>query len=304
MIKPNRLEIGDTVGVIALASPPSRRGLERGVSVIERLGLKVKRNHVRDFNGYLAGNDEDRLSDLVEMFNDEEVKAIFCASGGYGSARIAAELPYDVIKKNPKVFWGYSDITFLHQAIRKETGLVTFHGPMVSADLGDEELDERTIATFNQLFNPTGLEYTEEVSPIEGIVPGRAQGEIIGGNLSLLTSTLGTPYEIDTVGKVLFIEDVREEPRSIDRMLNQLLMAGKLSAASAILYGDFSNCPSKRRHTLSLEEVLYYYAKKADKPTLAGLKIGHCFPHFSFPLGVEVKVDAFEKRIHFAPGVQ
>ncbi|HJV31751.1 MAG TPA: LD-carboxypeptidase, partial [Bacillales bacterium] len=138
-IKPQRLNMGDTVGVIAPASPPDQEKLTQGIQFLEEFGLKVKlgKNLKKKF-GYLAGTDRERLEDFHEMFADKDVKAVFCARGGYGTSRFASMIDYELIKKNPKIFWGYSDITFLHTAIYQETGLITFHGPMIASDLGEE----------------------------------------------------------------------------------------------------------------------------------------------------------------------
>src|SRR5690606_23975081 len=146
---------------------------------------------------------------------------------------------------------------------------------------------------FQQLFEPMELHYTEEISPLTIIAGGIAQGELVGGNLSLLANTIGTKFEIDTKGKLLFIEDVGEEPYRVDGMLNQLRMAGKLADAAGIVIGDFSDVePKKQQKTLSLDEVFRHYLGGLEKPVVEGFKIGHCEPHFAIPLGVEAKLDA------------
>jgi muramoyltetrapeptide carboxypeptidase len=303
-LMPNRLRAGDTVGVIAPASPPNKKNLEKGIEFLKGLGLKVKvGKSVEKTYGYLAGTDQERLEDLHTMFLDSEVKAIFCACGGYGTARMAENIEYDMIKANPKIFWGYSDITFLHTAIRQETGLVTFHGPMLASDIGKEDTLPLSKEGFRQLFEPTEVVYTERISPLETLVEGVASGELVGGNLSLIVSTLGTPYEIDTKGKLLFIEDVNEEPRSVDRMLNQLKMAGKLDEVNGIVIGDFCDCSSKRELSLPLEEVISHYVRSANKPALKGFLMGHCNPHVSIPLGVQATLNTHEKRLIVESGI-
>ncbi|MBP3038431.1 LD-carboxypeptidase [Bacillaceae bacterium Marseille-Q3522] len=304
-IKAGKLEKGDTVGIIAPASPPNLEALQKGITFLsEEFDLKVKiGKHVGNSNGYLAGTDKERAEDLLEMFLDNEVKAIFCACGGYGTARLASFLDYNLIKTHPKIFWGYSDITFLHTAIRQKTGLVTFHGSMPASDLGKDDVHPLTKQMFRQLLQPQQLEYNEEISSLEAIVNGKACGEITGGNLSLLISTLGTEFEMDTKGKILFIEDVNEEPRNVDRMLNQLLMAGKLSDSAGILIGDFQHCKPKKNPSLTLEEVISHYITLSGKPALKGFKIGHCQPHFSIPLGVHVYLDTDQRTVRFASGI-
>jgi muramoyltetrapeptide carboxypeptidase len=305
-IRPKRLQKGDTVGVIAPASPPDLEKLQRALPFLEELGLKVKvGKHVDSLNGYLAGTDEERIADLHEMFGDEEVKGILCAGGGYGTARIADRLDYDLIRNHPKVFWGYSDITFLHTAIHQKTGMVTFHGPMLSSDIGQEEVHELTKQSFQQLFTETTIEYTEAIFPLEVIHEGNVTGEIIGGNLSLLVSTLGTPFEVDTKGKILFIEDIDEEPYQVDRMLNQLRMAGKLEEAAGILVCDFHHgTPKKRKRSLTLDDVVADHIAPAGKPAMKGFKIGHCSPHVAIPIGVKGALDTTTKTFIVEPGIQ
>ncbi|MBT2683503.1 LD-carboxypeptidase [Bacillus sp. ISL-37] len=304
-MKPNRLKKGDTVAVIAPASPPNKENLKRGLKFVEDLGLNYKLGKsLYSEYGYLAGNDEDRLADLNEMFLDDEVKGIICAGGGYGTARLASAIDYDVIKDNPKIFWGYSDITFLHTAIRQQTGLVTFHGPMLASDIGKEGANQISKDTFQQLFTPAELNYSSELSQIEELVPGTAKGSLVGGNLSLLSSSMGTPFEIDTEGKILLIEDINEEPRAVDRMLNQLFMAGKLQESAGIIVGDFNNCLPERELSLTLEEVIDHYIKLAGKPALKGFKMGHCSPHIGVPLGAAASMNTKEKRLFVESGIK
>nr|WP_263327584.1 LD-carboxypeptidase [Neobacillus sp. Marseille-Q6967] len=302
--KPKRLKTGDTVGIIAPASPPNIENLERGIAFLRGLGLKVKvGKSVDDQYGYLAGSDQDRLDDLHDMFLDSEVNAVICACGGYGTARIASYIDYELIKKNPKIFWGYSDITFLHTAIRQKAELVTFHGPMLASDIGKEDTHPLSKAGFQKLFEPADLIYTEQISSLETLVEGEARGELVGGNLSLLVSSLGTAYEIDTVGKILLIEDVNEEPRAVDRMLNQLKMAGKLDCLNGILVGDFCDCTPKRELSLSLDEVISHYVQSANKPALKGFLIGHCNPNISVPFGAQASFNTNEKRLIVETGI-
>ncbi|HAQ06208.1 MAG TPA: LD-carboxypeptidase [Bacillus bacterium] len=304
MIKPVRLKIGDTIGVIAPASPPNKENLVRGLEFIEQLGLNYKvGKSLYKVYGYLAGNDEDRLADLHRMFLDDSVKGIICAGGGYGTGRIASEIDYELIKKNPKIFWGYSDITFLHTAIRQHAGLVTFHGPMIASDIGKEDANPISKNQFRQLFEQTDVKYTDEAGLLEEKVAGKAEGQLVGGNLSLLVSTLGTTYEIDTEEKILLIEDINEEPRAVDRMLNQLYMAGKLQSASGILVGDFNNCVPEGELSLSLDEVLDHYIHLAGRPALRGFKMGHCSPHIAVPFGTFAHMDTSNKTLVVESGV-
>ena len=306
MIRPKRLQKGNTVGVIAPSSPPDLHHLEQAIPFLEQqLGLHVKIGaHVSSKYGYLAGEDQERIADLHHMFIDPEIDGIICAGGGYGTGRLVTEVDYSIIKKNPKVFWGYSDITFLHTAIRQQTGLVTFHGPMLSSDVGTKNFDEGSKSMFKQLFEPTLIHYTEAKSPLNIYAEGEAEGEVVGGNLSLLVNTIGTPFEIDTKDKLLLVEDVGEEPYRIDSFFNQLKLAGKFDEAAGMIIGDFSQTTSvKRKETLSLSQVYDYYFSHLDKPVLSGFKIGHCLPHYAVPLGTRATLSSTTKTLLVDAGV-
>ncbi|MCG7343465.1 LD-carboxypeptidase [Sporosarcina sp. ACRSL] len=305
-IRPRRLQPGDTIGIVAPSSPPVQENLERSLAFLEQLGLKWKLGrHVYNVHGYLAGMDDERLEDLEGMFADPSISGIICARGGYGSARYTDRLDLQLIRDNPKVFWGYSDITFLHTAIGQYSNLVTFHGPMLESCVAKDTFHELSAAMFRQLFEPMELHYTDDISSLNALAGGSAQGEIVGGNLSLLADTIGTKFEIDTKGKLLLIEDIGEEPYRVDSMLNQLRMAGKLTDAAGIVIGDFSDAePKKERRTLSLDEVFHHYLGDLGKPVVEGFKIGHCEPHFAIPLGVEGRLDADQKTLTILPGVE
>ncbi|MFB1097822.1 LD-carboxypeptidase [Terribacillus sp. JSM ZJ617] len=306
MMKASVWKKGDTIGIVSPAGPIKREELEQGIKIVESLGLHVKLGkHVFDKYGYLAGSDSDRATDLNDMFKDDEVKGIICSRGGYGSARIVEMLDYEAIKQNPKVLLGYSDITYLHTAIRQRTGLITFHGPMVASDMGESDFAKLSYDLLQQFFIPQDVVYTTAISPLEAIVHGRATGALVGGNLSLLTSTLGTPDEIDTKGKLLLLEDVSESPYKIDSMLNQLKLAGKLDQAAGILIGDFTDCEAKDPETsLSFDQVLVDYLTDLEKPVLKGFRIGHCNPNITVPLGTEAKMDTKTKTLQVSAGVR
>ncbi|MBP1966734.1 S66 peptidase family protein [Paenibacillus aceris] len=306
LIKPRRLSPGDTVGITAPASLVDTEQVKEASTILEKMGLHVRLGDTLTMqHGYLAGTDEARAAEMNAMFADPAIKAIICARGGYGTGRIANLLDYDLIRANPKIFWGYSDITFLHAAIGRFAGLVTFHGPML-IDLGKEDLHPLTVQNYETLLHPSVLRYTEEISPLQTLVEGEAFGPIIGGNLSLIVSTLGTPYELDTRGKLLLIEDIDEEPYRLDRMLNQLRHAGKFADAAGILICDFHNCvPNKRKVSFTLEEIFSEHIVSAGKPTLSGFKIGHCSPNIAVPLGIGARMSTYEKLLACTePGVE
>lgn len=304
-IRPKRLQKGDTIGIVSPSSPPGREELEKSLDFLDELGLKWKfGKHAKNIHGYLAGTDKERLEDIEMMFEDPEVKGIICSSGGYGAGRIVSQIDLNIVKENPKIFWGFSDITFLHTAIGMSANLVTFHGPMLGPNIGKDTFEALSKKMFQQLFAPLELHYTEDISPLEVINKGVGQGELTGGNLSLLARTIGTEFEIDTVGKLLLIEDIGEEPARIDGLLNQLHMAGKFKDLEGVVVGDFADTETKKKWTLTLDQVLDDYFKPLKVPVVKGFKIGHCEPHFTVPLGVEAKLDANEKTLTILPGVE
>ncbi|MFC3210487.1 S66 peptidase family protein [Planomicrobium okeanokoites] len=303
---PKRLKKGDTVGIVAPSSPPDLENLKQALPFLEEMGLKVKMGKsVEAKQGYLAGTDEERLADLHAMFEDPEIAGIICAGGGFGAARITDQIDFAMIKENPKVFWGYSDITFLHTAIGQYAELVTFHGPMLASDVGKEEFHERSGRMFGQLFAPFELHYDEGISTLTPVSRGVAQGELVGGNLGLLRSSIGTKFEIDTKDKILLIEDIEKQPYEIDGMLNQLRMARKFEGLAGVVIGDFKNCePEDPEKSLNLDQVFDHYFKDLGIPVVKGFKIGHCEPHFSVPLGVMARLDATEMTLTVLPGVE
>lgn len=300
MIKPKKLKLGDTIGIVAPGSPTTEEKVEKAYEKLKEMGFKVKLGKsCYSKYGYLAGRDELRAEDLNSMFRDTEVDGIICLRGGYGTIRILELLDYNLIRANPKVFVGYSDITAIHIAINQISNLVTFHGPMAASDLAGDISKFSLESLFNSIlhedFDGNLKNPTEELITING---GVAEGQIIGGNLSLIASTIGTPYEIDTKGKIIFIEEIGEEPYRIDRMLNQLKLSNKLQEAEGIILGNFSNCmPEDPDMSLTLEEVIDDLIRPLNKPTLYNLQAGHCDPNITIPFGVRVRLNADRKEI-------
>ena len=331
--KPRRLRRGDFVSLVApsgSASGPDR--VEASVSALETLGFRVKAStHCADARGYLAGEDATRARELEAAFLDPETTAVICLKGGYGSPRILDLIDYSIVASHPKVFLGYSDITALHIAFRQMAGLVTFHGPMPSSDMVPE-FDPASRASlesvlFGEFFAPCEVAPCEvappgqvapvQVSPPAGKGPlsgkaappseappsgplrlhavsgGIAEGELTGGNLSLIAATMGTPWEIDTEGKIIFIEDIDEAPYRVDRMLNQLRLAGKFRDCTGILVGAWTRCdPTGDRPSLTIEEIIADLLADCGKPILTGLEAGHCAPTLTLPLGIRYRMDA------------
>lgn len=304
LIKPKALKAGDIVGVITpstYVSDPMR--LDLVPKTIEHFGLKVKiGKNVRKRSGYLGGSIDERVADLHEMFQDPEVKGIFCIRGGYGSPQLLDRIDYKLIRNNPKVFAGYSDITAMHLAIQRHAGLVTFHSPVVLSRFTDWTQDHFRRALFTNeakriIRNPDERNPLRPVHPFRAIRPGKVRGPIMGGNLTLISSLMGTPYEPDTRGKIFFIEDVGEEPYRIDRMLTQLRLAGKFDQAAGIIVGECVDCNPREfrpgfESTFSLNEVLEDILSTLRVPVLSGLLVGHTDDQATLPLGVTAELDA------------
>lgn len=297
-IRPAKLTQGDTVGVIALSSPLKMEQLPIKLELLERLGLRYKLGKtIAEFDGFLAGSDEERLADLHAMIADEEIQAIFCVRGGYGIGRLLDKIDYQLLQENPKIIWGFSDVTSLHVAVNQFADLVTFHGPMLSES--SESLDELSAKMFQQLFTPMEIHYDEGISKLETIVGGVARGELIGGNLNRLVSTLATKFEADLHDKIVVLEDIHESPDRVDGMLNQLRLARKLEQAAGFVIGDFNGVDEEE-----LLKIVSHYLKPLNKPVVAGFKIGHCRPNIGLPLGVEAILDADAKVLRILPGVE
>jgi len=304
--KPARLKKGDTIGIISPSGPYRDGQLEKVIPFLEKLGLNYKLGkHASNRWGYLAGKDEERLADLHDMFANPDIAGIICSRGGYGAARFTDKIDFELIRNNPKVFWGYSDITFLHTSFGQLANLVTFHGPMLTSDVAGDDFEELSAKMFEQLFEPKTLTYDESISKLEVLSDGVATAEIVGGNLSLLANGIGTKFEVETSGKLLLIEDINEEPYRVDCMLNQLRQANKLDVVAGVVIGDFADAkPKGDKPSLTLEEVLDDYFKDRPYPVMKGFKIGHCQPHFAIPLGVEAELDTRNKVLRLAPGVE
>ena len=290
--RPAPLKAGDKVALVAPSGPlliPER--LDFAIRWLEDRGLvPICAESCTARHGYLAGEDDLRARDINLAFKDANIKGIFCIRGGYGAARILDRINYDIVRKNPKFFCGYSDVTALHTAINQRAGLMTFHTPMLcQADFC--HADPYTLGHFEKymfktdisggIFNPMGRKW-------EFVSGGRAVGLLCGGNLSVITSLMGTTYEIDTKDKIVFFEDVGEEPYKIDRMLTQLRLSGKLDAAAGIIFGDFADCDA-----VEVKEIIRGFAKCLKIPILYNFACGHCAPTASLPLGTVAALDSF-----------
>ena len=301
VLKPKSITKGDTVGLISpSAALADRLQIRFSVEALEALGFKVVTgNYVAGRHGHLAGTDEERASDFNEMFSDPEVKMIICIRGGSGAARILPLIHYHNIKENPKPFLGYSDITALHMAIHAQTGLITFHGPN-----GSGSWNGFNVSQFEKLFfEREKIRYrNEEVKSddlvakqnrIQTIRSGIAEGQIIGGNLTVLTALAGSPYLPDFKDKILFLEDIQEQPYKIDRMLSTLKLMGALDEISGFIFGQCTQCqPSDGYGSLTIEQILDDYVLPLNIPAYYGAMIGHIPKQFIIPIGARVAMDA------------
>src|SRR5216684_1445219 len=249
LIRPRALRPGSTVGLITpstYVSDPDR--LAMAERTLKYFDLKPKfGKNVRKRNGYLGGSIDERLDDLHSMFADTSVDAVFAIRGGYGSAQLLDRIDYDLLRKNPKIFLGYSDITAMHLAIQKRAGLVTFHGPVALSDFSQYTQKHFRRALFETaplgaVTNPPESNPLRPSHTLRTIRGGKARGPLVGGNLTLISTTMGTPFEIDTRGRILLLEDIDEQPYSIDRMLTQLRLAGKLASAAGLVFGECYLC--------------------------------------------------------------
>jgi muramoyltetrapeptide carboxypeptidase len=311
IIKPPRLQPGDIVGLIAPASAAFEPAtIREGVETLQSLGFKVKiGKHIKEKYGYLAGSDEQRVTDLHQMFKDVEVKAIIALRGGYGSMRLLNLIDYNLVKKNPKIFLGYSDITSLNLAIYQKTGLVTFHGPVAISSFSKytQEYFWKVVSSTEspcEIIQPDPGNPLRPTAHLNTIRPGKARGRLVGGNLTLFTALLGTPYEVDTRDAVLFLEETGEEPYDVDRMLTQLLLAGKLDHVAGVIFDRCPNCkPADYKpafyNSFSLEEVLEDRLGQLSCPVLYGLNVGHEADKPTLPMGIKVTLDADRKAIIF-----
>ncbi|GAB4323901.1 MAG: LD-carboxypeptidase [Leptolyngbyaceae cyanobacterium] len=311
VLKPPVLRPGDTVGMVAPASNVYEpEDLQIARETMEQYGFRVVLGrNIMAQNGYLAGSDAERAADLNEMFRRPDIRGIVTFSGGYGCSRILPLLDYDQIRRSPKVVVGHSDITALLIGLNRKTGLVTFHGSSGLTGVGDyaKEHFRRVIMTASPIGKiakppPTPEGTVERSNRLITLVPGRATGPLVGGNLTLVTNLIGTPYEPDTRGKILFLEEIDEEPYRIDRMLTQLWLAGKLQDAAGIALGHFVDCyPKEFRasfpQTISLENVLRDRFIPLGKPTLYNLMFGHVRENAVLPIGATATLDATAKTL-------
>ena len=300
MLTPKPLFNGARVALIAPAGPVPPEKFGPAVRAVEELGLKpIVFESCRRAHGYFAGSDQMRADDINTAFADPCIDGILCVRGGYGAQRLINRIDFDLIRSHPKYFSGYSDITALHIMINQSCGFVTYHTPMPSTELYDG-VDEYTLDYLKKtLFGePTGQLINPTNMPVKTLVGGCARGVLTGGNLSLVASSLGTPYEIDTRDKILFLEDVDEEPYRIDGMINHLKTAGKFRDCAGILLGYWTRCEAENpEKSLTLDQVFEELIVPEHKPAIMNLACGHKLPSLSLPLGKEIELNSISGKI-------
>lgn len=302
VIKPPKIKAGDRLALVTPGSYISEEELQDSVKNLNDLGFEVTYSEKLMLqNGYFSGTDKERADDLMTMFARSDVKGIVSARGGYGCARILPLLDYDLIRANPKILIGYSDITALLYGIYQKSGLITFHGPVSISTF-----NEFSVSNFKRVLmypeastkfeNAINSEDKNEYG-VTSIVKGKGKGRLVGGNLSIMVSLIGTEYDVDYSNKIVFMEEIGEEPYRIDRMLTQLIQAGKFENAAGIMMGIFDKCESKLKNpaygkSFSLMEVLKDRLGPLKIPVVYGMSFGHIKDKFTIPFGAMAELDA------------
>ena len=304
LIKPKKLVVGATIGIIAPAGPPNPERLKKGIRFLTARGFKIKiYPQVRKRLGYLAGDDLSRAEALNAAFGDKNIDAIFCARGGYGTLRLLPYIDFNNIRKTPKILVGYSDITVLLLSIYKEAGFSTFHGPMPDVEFGRRNKPYTTEHFFKSIIStdPIGEIKKPRRYRIEKISGGKAKGRIIGGNLCLMTKLIGTRYLPPFKDKIVFFEDTYEEPYRIDGFLSQLFQTTDFGKAKGYIIGEFTHAESKYGASAgsTAKNVIRDYFASSDKPVIYGFPCGHGKEKITIPMGIRAVLDADNKKVIF-----
>ncbi|MFC1850682.1 LD-carboxypeptidase [candidate division CSSED10-310 bacterium] len=295
LVKPRKLYYGDTIGVIAPGGPPDTDRLKSGIELLEELGFSVVAGaSLAQRRGYLAGEDRDRAAELMAMFEDPGIDAIFCARGGTGSGRLLPYLDFEKLSPHPKIFVGYSDVTCLQLAFHQQMHWCSFYGPMVAVDLvAKTNSDIRAESVWFQML--TGQGPGHEVIQGKSLFPGSATGPLVGGCLSLIQSLCGSSYFPDLDGAILFLEEVNEEPYRIDRMLTHLKLCHHFENLAGVLVGELKDChPKDDEPSLSIEQILADHFGPLEIPLIMDLPFGHGTGHQVLPIGVRAEMNGQE----------
>ena len=290
VLKPRALRSGDKIGILAPASSFNREAFERGCNRLRKMGYQpVYSPEIFARDLYFAGSAKRRLTELKTLLLRDDIAALVCVRGGYGANYLLDKLDFNLFAQHPKIFLGCSDITSLLTAITDRTGLVTFHGPMVAKDIADGSFDS---ASWNDALQ--GAQNWEiPTTGVEILRPGQAQGKLYGGCLSMLAASLGTPFEIETDGTILFVEDIGEKPFRIDRMLMQLHLADKLKGVRGLVFGEMLDCRPPAGETYTLPQVILRILRDYEVPVVYGLRSGHVSANnITLPIGVQAELTA------------
>jgi muramoyltetrapeptide carboxypeptidase len=294
--KPRVLKAGDTVGVVSAAAAVEQRALERGLELISSIGFRARvSKHVLDRDDILAGSDRQRADELQAFFADPDIRAIFVARGGYGSGRILPLLDFEAIALTPKPFIGFSDLTFLLNPIVERGRMVAFHGPMLAIDHQIEERNRRSFEHLRKIL--VGEVDGFEMEAQHTVYPGTAEGELMGGCLSIVVAMLATPYAPNFDGKILFLEEVGERAYRIDRMLVQLRQSGALGRCAGIVFGAIRPFGGEENEARMILRFIAEQAAGLEIPVLFGIDAGHFTNNLALPFGVRARVDAASRRL-------
>ncbi|MCI8608850.1 MAG: LD-carboxypeptidase [Firmicutes bacterium] len=302
MIYPKKLEKGGTVGIICPSSPITKERQIQCVKTLENMGYRVKAadNLTSNQGGFMAGTGKERGEWINKMFADPEVDAIFCVRGGDGGTRAYEYIDLDIVRANPKIFVGYSDITTMHLLFNQQADLVTFHGPMVSSNMVDGFDQETEKAFFDAINGDHTYEFKNpEGIPLEVLKEGKATGQVVGGNLSLLSAAMGTPYEMDAKGKIIFMEEVDEPVTKIEKWAYQLRNAGKFHECAGILLGQFTDITNKNMPEYREIQCFRDILDGIDVPVMYHVESGHGDKIITLPFGANCTMDTEKKTIVF-----
>lgn len=294
-----KLKLGDTIGIVAPASCTDYGKVLEAKESIESLGYKVILGECSKKQWFsFAGRDRERAEEINSFFADKRVDAIVCMRGGYGCNRIVEYIDFELIKNNPKIFVGYSDITTLHMAINRKTGLITFHGPMAVSNLR-ADYNRDSFSSFKEVLSDRveSRELKNFTKELGVICSGKAQGRLVGGNLATIMATLGTEYDLEYEGSILFLEEIGEKSYKIDRFLNQLKKHGVFDKINGVVLGDFKNCLPDSSNDMSLLDVFNDYFKELGKPVVYNFESGHSEPMLTLPLGAVCELNTHNKSL-------
>ncbi|SDW24773.1 LD-carboxypeptidase [Paenibacillus sp. PDC88] len=296
-VAPPILQAGDTVGLVTLGSPLSAATIDARIEVLRTTGLNVViGNHVYDQDGFLAGTNEERASDLMSMFENEEVKLILATRGGTGVAGILPYLDYDVIRNNPKIVSGYSDITILLNVLYQYADLITLQSLMLI-----DFAPQTPAYNFDQFFNATStIQLTRQITNPPGIpqisrIQGNVTGPLVGGNLASFMDSIGTPYEIDVRDKIILLEETHEPTNTIYRYLNHLLLANKLQECAGIVMGECTGC--MEAYGVSYQQLIEEVIVPLGKPLMTNVTTAHGLYKAAIPIGATVNLNTYENTL-------